>query len=151
MSRPTKCRRVSFIPGIQFFKPSGTSLDTLTEVLLSLDELEAIRLKDLVGLEQEEGALLMNISRPTFQRILTAAHEKTADALLNGKILKIEGGYYELTSQHFRCRHGHEWKTESTGESPEVCPRCYTPDIVPVLPRYERHSGSKPRRIAEEK
>jgi len=66
----------------------------LEEVRLAVDELEAIRLKDLEGLEQEETAAKMGISQPTLHRILLAAHTKTADVLVNGKALRIEGGDY---------------------------------------------------------
>jgi uncharacterized protein len=87
----------------------------LEEVCLSVDEAEAIRLKDLEGLEQEEGADRMGISRPTFQRILVSGRHKVADALLNGKAVKIEGGHIELATAPLHCsptecrrRHGHE-------------------------------------------
>jgi predicted DNA-binding protein (UPF0251 family) len=66
----------------------------LHEVRLTVDEIEAVRLKDLEGLEQEETASRMGISQPTLHRILLSAHTKTADALVNGKALRIEGGDY---------------------------------------------------------
>ncbi len=66
----------------------------LEEVRLTVDEIEAVRLKDLEGLEQEETASKMGISQPTLHRILLSAHTKTADALVNGKALRIEGGDY---------------------------------------------------------
>jgi len=81
----------------------------LEEVCLSVDEAEAVRLKDLEGLEQEEGADKMGISRPTFQRVLMSARQKVADALLNGKAIRIEGGNFELAVRRFRCADsGHE-------------------------------------------
>jgi predicted DNA-binding protein (UPF0251 family) len=64
----------------------------LEEVNLALDELEAVRLADFQGLYQEDAARLMNISRQTFGNIVNSAHRKIADALLNAKALKIEGG-----------------------------------------------------------
>jgi uncharacterized protein len=82
MSRPLKCRRVSIFPLVKYFKPAGIPIKILEEVCLSIEELEAIRLKDLEGLEQEQGAEKMNISRPTFQRVLTSARQKIAAALL---------------------------------------------------------------------
>ena len=96
MPRPSKCRRVEFLPDVIYFKPAGIPLRTLEEVQLSVEEAEAIRLKDLEGLEQEQGAERMNISRPTFQRVLTLARQKMADALLNGKAIRIEGGNFEI-------------------------------------------------------
>ncbi len=98
MSRPLKCRRVCFVPGVTYFKPAGIPLRFLEENCLSLEEMEAIRLRDLEHLEQVEGAKQMNISRPTFQRVLASARRKIADGLLTGKALRIEGGNYELST-----------------------------------------------------
>jgi predicted DNA-binding protein (UPF0251 family) len=96
MPRPLKCRRVAFLPEATYFKPAGIPLRLLDEVILSVEEAEAIRLKDLEGLEQEQGAEKMNISRPTFQRVLASARQKIADALLNGRAIRIEGGNFEV-------------------------------------------------------
>jgi predicted DNA-binding protein (UPF0251 family) len=73
LARPRKPRRVACRPGVTYFKPQGIPLRFLEEVQLSVDELEALRLKDLEGMEQEEAAGEMNISRQTFQRILEDA------------------------------------------------------------------------------
>lgn len=97
MTRPKKCRKVCFQPGVDYFKPAGIPLRFLSEVCLSLDEVESIRLKDLEGMDQKQCAGHMNISRSTFQRILTSARKKIADALLNGKAVRITGGNYEAT------------------------------------------------------
>jgi predicted DNA-binding protein (UPF0251 family) len=96
MPRPLKCRRVAFLPGATYFKPAGIPLRVLDEIRLSVEEAEAIRLKDVEGLEQGEGAEKMNISRPTFQRVLASARQKIADALLSGKAIRIEGGNFEV-------------------------------------------------------
>ena len=96
MSRPFKCRRVEFLPGVTYFKPAGIPLRTLKEVQISVEEAEAIRLKDMEGLGQEQSAERMNISRPTFQRVLASARQKMADALLNGKAIRIEGGNFKV-------------------------------------------------------
>jgi predicted DNA-binding protein (UPF0251 family) len=96
MPRPPKCRRVAFLPEATYFKPAGIPLRLLDEVRLSVEEAEAIRLKDLEGLEQEDGAEKMNVSRPTFQRVLASARQKIADALLNGRAIRIEGGNFEV-------------------------------------------------------
>ena len=103
MSRPFRCRRVAFMPGVTYFKPAGIPLSDLEEVCLSVEEVEALRLKELEGLEQAQGAENMNISRPTFQRILASARKKMADALLNGKAIRIEGGNFEVTSLRCKC------------------------------------------------
>jgi predicted DNA-binding protein (UPF0251 family) len=135
MSRPPKCRRVAFLPGVTYFKPAGIPLRALEEVRLSVEEAEAIRLKDLEGLEQEQGAEKMNVSRPTFQRVLASARLKMADALLNGKAIRIEGGNFEMSPLRFSCAYGHEWEVPfdtATGMLPQFCPTCKTPEIVPL-------------------
>jgi predicted DNA-binding protein (UPF0251 family)/predicted Fe-Mo cluster-binding NifX family protein len=92
MSRPTFPRRVGFLPGVTYFKPAGVKIADLKEVVLRNDEIEAIRLKNLQGLSQEEAAEQMNVSQPTFHRLLTSAYSKMTDAVVNGKALKIDGG-----------------------------------------------------------
>ncbi len=134
MARPFKYRRVAFIPEVTYFKPAGIPLRSLEEVRLSLEEAEALRLKDLEGLEQEPSAEKMNVSRPTFQRVLASARKKLADALLNGKAVRIEGGNFEMAYRRFRCQGGHEWEVATpTGTTPALCPTCRTSDIQPVL------------------
>jgi uncharacterized protein len=90
MSRPKKCRCTKCTPGAYYFKPRGIPLIHLEEVVLTMDELEAIRLADYEGLYHEEAAKQMNISRATFGRILDGARHKTAGAILLGHALKIE-------------------------------------------------------------
>jgi predicted DNA-binding protein (UPF0251 family) len=92
MPRRRKPRWVDFQPGITYFKPQGVTLASLKEVDLTLDELEAIRLSDLEGQEQIGAAKKMKVSQSTFQRILKAAHQKIAEALVKGKAIKVEGG-----------------------------------------------------------
>jgi predicted DNA-binding protein (UPF0251 family) len=137
MGRRQMWRKVSFIPPVTYFKPAGIPLSTLGEVNLLVEEAEAIRLKDLEGLEQEECAQKMNISRTTFSRILDSARQKIADALLNGKAIRIEGGNFEMAVRRFRCVAGHEWDVPfetMISAPPEFCPRCETPSIMPLLP-----------------
>lgn len=92
MPRPCRCRRIRCNPDSNYFKPRGIPIDMLEEINLTLDELETVRLADLEGLYQEDAAKKMDISRQTFGNIVNSAHKKIADALLNGKALKIEGG-----------------------------------------------------------
>lgn len=90
MARPVKCRRIRCAPATRYFKPQGIPLRNLEEIVLGLDELEAMRLADLEGLYQAEAAAQMGVSRQTIDNILNSAHAKLADALLNGKALRIE-------------------------------------------------------------
>lgn len=96
MPRPRRCRRVRFEPSTTYFKPAGIPIRSLEEVVLTVDEIEAIRLKDGEGMSQEQAAEKMNISQPTFFRLLDSARKKIADAITNGKAIKIEGGDYKL-------------------------------------------------------
>ena len=73
------------------------------EVCLSFEETESIRLKDIEGLDQEQCAKMMNISRPTFQRVLGSARKKIAEAILNSKAIRIEGGNYEMAGDPRCC------------------------------------------------
>jgi predicted DNA-binding protein (UPF0251 family) len=137
MSRPIKWRRVAFIPEATYFKPAGIPMGMLEEVCLSVEEAEAIRLKDIEGLEQELGAEKMNISRPTFQRVLSSARQKIANALLKGKAIRIEGGSFEMALSLFKCLNGHEWEVPfetMISTPPQLCPKCNTPSIEPLLP-----------------
>ncbi len=88
------CRRVFFRPGVTHFRPSGIRLSCLEETVLTVDEFEAIRLRDNQDMDQTSSAKKMGISQPTFQRIYRSARKKIADALVNGKAIRIEGGSY---------------------------------------------------------
>ena len=96
MPRPKCHRQVCGSPDSNYFKPRGIPSLDLDEVVLHLDEFEAIRLADHEQLYQEEAAARMNISRQTFGRIIESAHRKIADVLIHGKALKIEGGEVTL-------------------------------------------------------
>ena len=101
MPRPRKCRMVGFVPDNQCFHPQ---LRNSEEVVLSIEEVEAIRLSDYLEMEQDVAAESMNVSRGTFQRIINAARKKMGDALVHGKTIRIDGGYYELTGGKACCR-----------------------------------------------
>jgi predicted DNA-binding protein (UPF0251 family)/predicted Fe-Mo cluster-binding NifX family protein len=92
LARPTFPRNVGFLPGITYFKPAGVRMIELGEVVLGHDEIEAMRLKHLLGLSQEEAGGQMNVSQPTLHRLISSACEKITDAIVNGKALRIEGG-----------------------------------------------------------
>jgi len=104
MPRPKKPRFVSGYPTLTAFIPKGVPITG--EVLLSIEELEAIRLSDFEGLDQESAANLMEISRQTYGRILTRAHHRISEALVTGKALRIEGGDYQFRGMGMRRRRG---------------------------------------------
>ena len=90
MARPFKQRCISCVPAASYFKPVGIPLRELEEIVLSMDEVEAMRLTDLDGLYQSDVADRMGVSRQTIGNTLASAHRKLADALINGKALRIE-------------------------------------------------------------
>lgn len=96
MPRPRILRRIFFNPRITYFKPAGVMLKNLSESILTKEELEAIRLIDLKEVEQKKAAKKMQISQPTLSRLLSSARKKLADALVNGKAIKIQGGVYKM-------------------------------------------------------
>lgn len=127
LPRPPKWRRVEFLPEITYFKPAGIPLNQLKEVVMKVEEVEAIRLRDLERLEQEECAEKMGISRATFFRIVNSARSKLTDAIVNGKAIRIEGGNFRI-SHSVKCEScGHIW--QDTWDADTVkdveCPKCH--------------------------
>ena len=90
MVRPQKPRKIRFRPGTTYFKPRAISLRDLKEVSLEPGEIEAIRLCDLKKKSQVEAAQKMKVSQSTLSRILISAHKKIAEALIEGKAIRIE-------------------------------------------------------------
>lgn len=90
MTRPRLCRRTRFRPKARYFKPQGIPMRQLEEIILTKEEIEAVKLKDFDGLEQTEAAKKMNTSQSTFQRILSSARKKITSSLVEGKVLRIE-------------------------------------------------------------
>lgn len=129
MARPINCRNIGCLPESNYFKPRGIPLSDLEEVVLRIDEFEAIRLADLENLYQEEAAKEMKISRQTFGRILDFAHRKVAEAVVEGKALRIEGGKISVVdttvARRFECDDcKHSWKLPYGTGRPANCPSC---------------------------
>ncbi len=96
MARPRKWRKVCSMPNSNRFGPLNVPIDQQHFVIMTIDEYETIRLIDLQGFNQEQCADQMHIARTTVQRIYNDARKKLADSLVNGKVLRIEGGNYKL-------------------------------------------------------
>jgi predicted DNA-binding protein (UPF0251 family) len=136
MVRPKKDRIVGFNPDVSYFKPRGIPLVDLDEVCLTVDEREAIRLADLLGLSHEDAGLKMGVSRATFGRIVQQARNTVADALINGKAINVEGGNYRLVSEirSFMCRKcHHQWNEPRGTGRPFGCPACKHDDFYRFL------------------
>lgn len=130
MPRPCKCRRVCGNPAVDYFKPRGVPVAVLEEVVLALDEFEAVRLADLEGLYQEEAAKKMNVSRQTFGNIIESAHKKIADVIINAKALRVKGGVVKMTQRQFVCSDcKNEWGVPFGTGRPAECPKCQGKNI----------------------
>ena len=130
MARPTKFRRVEFFPEDTYFVPWGKPKCEIEEIVLKVEELEAMRLKDIEELNQEECAEKMQVSRQTFQNIIDSARKKIASAILNGNAIKIAGGNYTRNVCEFKCTscgNAYEIKYE---EDKNICPNCGSNNII---------------------
>ena len=123
MARPTKYRTVEFFP-------VGKKECELEEVELKVEELEAIRLKDIEGLTQEECAKKMEISRQTFQNIIESGRKKIAIALTQGKAIKIAGGHYTTRFCKFRCAKCGYIYTVKYEQDKIICPKCSSTEVM---------------------
>ena len=136
MVRPQKNRRVAFNPAISYFKPRGIPMMQLEEVRLTVDEREAVRLSDLLGMSHEEAGRCMGVSRATFGRIIQNGRKAIADALIYGKAINVEGGNYRIVDQAriFKCKGcKHTWEEEKGTGRPRRCPKCKQNKLHRVL------------------
>jgi predicted DNA-binding protein (UPF0251 family) len=124
MPRPTKFRRVEFFPKDTYFVPLGKPKCELEEVTLKVEELEAMRLKDIEELSQEECAEKMQVSRQTFQNIIDEARKKVAIALSEGKAINISGGNYTTSHCKFRCLECGNIYDINFEQDKNACPEC---------------------------
>ena len=149
MVRPRKDRLVAFEPDVSYFKPRGIPMIELAEVCLTVDEREAIRLADQLGLSQEEAGRRMGVSRATFGRIIQRARRTVADALISGKAIRIDGGNYRIVmdTRRFQCAAcGHRWDEAPGTGRPSACPACGGDNFfrtAPLAPAPTRAAGKR--------
>jgi len=136
MTRPRKKRSVQRPPLFSSFKPTGTGDIRLRSLELTLDEFEAIRLADEMGLDHAESATRMNISRSTFSRLVSKARHKVARFLIEGRHLQIEGGDVHFRGNLVRCRACGQLYQAALDENLSRCPACGSPDIVDLAGRF---------------
>ncbi len=137
MGRPHKKRFVSHNPGVSYFKPRGIPMVKLQENQLAIDECEALRLADYEGLSHEDAGEQMGVSRATFGRIIENARRIVADALINGKAIRIEGGNYQFVEgqRRFACNAcSHDWEVACGHMRPDECPECGEKNPGRVVP-----------------
>lgn len=135
MGRPHRIRHIERFPDFTYFRPHGDAFQKGFEVILTVAEFEAMRLKHHEGKTQIECAELMNISQPTFSRVLDLAHKKIAEALIHGKAIRIAGG--SIGIKKFFLGYGclncmNEWEDKQASEINKesiACPACKSKDL----------------------
>lgn len=129
MPRPVQYRCVGCVPRVGAFGPLPEGSVPEDALVLQWDEMEAIRLADLVGMHHEHAADEMNVSRQTFGRILDAARAKIAAALVHGQVLRVQGGAIEMSGEReFVCSQcKHTWSVAFGTGRPDACPQCGSP------------------------
>ena len=129
MPRPRIFRRISDEPQTRCFKPENENIDSTKPITITLDEFEAIRLRDYHNIQQIRSAEIMEISQPTFHRILTSARKKISKALIEGNTLIIVGDDFITNKKRYKCNVcGFEWL--SPEKEYKKCLDCQSEDIV---------------------
>ena len=129
MVRPQKDRLVNIDPQVNYFKPRGVPMVDLEQVELTVDELEALRLADFLGMSHEQAGKQMGVSRATFGRIVEQARKTVADALIHGRAINVEGGNYKRVDPRgnrlFLCELCKcKWEEPPGTGRPKGCPSC---------------------------
>ena len=128
MARPRIFRKISGNPEIRCFKPETDDLDSLEPIEITLDEFEAIRLRDYHDIQQKKSAEIMGISQPTFHRILTSSRKKISKALIEGNMIIIVGGEQITDKKKYNCNIcGFEWSNPK--KEYDKCPECGSENI----------------------
>ena len=130
MARPIKSRKVEFIPQATYFIPLGKDEGQVEEVILKVEELEAMRLKDIEGLTQQECAEIMEVSRQTFQNIIDSGRKKIALALTEGLAVNIKGGNFSFSSCEIKCKSCNKSYDINYIKDRDICPSCSSKKVV---------------------
>ena len=134
MPRPVKWRRVEYIPEHRYFAPclkgKCACFEGMEEVQLKIEELEAMRLKDIEELSQEECAVRMQISRQTFKNIIDEARKKVVTALIENRAITIGGGHYTRNVCNFKCRSCGNETMITFEEQGRVCKHCGSEEVI---------------------
>ncbi|MGZ7043307.1 MAG: DUF134 domain-containing protein [Methanobacterium sp.] len=142
MSRPRIFRRISGNPEIRCFRPETEDIDALEPIEITIDEFEAIRLRDYHDVQQKKSADMMGISQPTFHRILSSARKKISRALIEGNSIIIVGGEHITDKKKYRCKIcGFEWS--SPEKEYDKCPDCRSDNIDIVIENDELSKDNK--------
>jgi len=130
MPRPKNNRIVHEPPIFTEFKPAGVPATGLKQVLLTLDEFEAMRLADFMGMSHEEAADEMGISRSTFSRLIEKSRKKIAEFIFQGRLLTIDGGNVHFRKNIIQCSDcGYMFKINIDSPMTE-CPECHSKNLL---------------------
>jgi uncharacterized protein len=128
MARPRIFRKISKEPEIRCFKPENENIQTLEPIKITLDEFEAIRLRDYHDIQQIRSSEIMGISQSTFHRILTSARKKISKAIIEGNMIIIVGDDYITNKIRYKCNDcGFEWLSKE--KEYDQCLECKSKDV----------------------
>jgi uncharacterized protein len=132
LPRNKKCRRLSNIPSMKGFRPFGVSSFINEPVIINLEEYEALKSADYLGLSHEEASFKMGISRPTFTRIYESVRKKIALSFTEGRSILIEGGNVEFDFDWYKCNDcGYSFNVQKKDTSREIlCDKCNSKNIT---------------------
>ena len=130
MPRPVKCRRVESLPKYTYFIPAGRRKCEVEDIIIKVEELEAMRLKDVEELNQEECAEKMHVSRQTFQNIIDSARKKITTAIIEGKAINISGGNYTRNLCQFKCLSCGDIYQIKYEADRNICPKCGSNQVI---------------------
>ncbi|RKZ19959.1 DNA-binding protein [bacterium] len=151
MARPHKKRTVHRPPVHVGFKPTGVQSRFLETLPLALDELEAIRLADYMGMDHADSAEEMDISRSTFSRLVERARRKVAEFLIEGRHLQVDGGEIHFQQNRVLCDDCGHLLTTGFGPGPTKCPSCGSTNLIDLAggfghgPCCRRHHNNRRR------
>ena len=136
MARKEIMRIVNQPPLFQSFKPTGIASKFLNQTILSLDEYEALRLADYDGMTQAEAADEMQISRPTFTRLIEKARQKMVEFLIKGNQLTIDGGNIHFSNNVFKFTNCAQTFILNINETVNHCPSCESEQVINIAGNY---------------
>jgi len=141
-------RVIAAPPRFSSYKPSGIPRTSLKQTVISLDEYEAFRLADYEGYDHLKASAHMQISRPTFSRLIEKARSKIALAIIDGHELVIEGGNIDFSQGLYRCRRCGEEQLHAVHDIITDCPECGSDDVEDLTSKYLRTINESKGRTA---
>lgn len=144
MPRRKRRRTVTKEPPVSVYKPAGIPAKDLDEILITIDEFEAVKLADFEKLSQRDASIIMKVSQPTFNRILSSARSKIAEGLVQGSVLRIEGGRYILAdgTGQLECMDCGS-SVDMSSDNKSVCKKCGSTKLRWLRWNTDQRQGDK--------